>query len=193
MQHLNTHASTLERNPDRKLADARHVRLAGIQEVTGPNEIVHLAPLRVVEDIECFRAELYSDFLGWFENLIHRHIDVGTMRRVQAVPAGITESQALRLGVGIGIEKQRPFLIGIPCGNVEGIPHNISKRAVRDDTVSHASRVSKSSVVNRERCPALRSQDSRVLPATEKPMNQPATAKRRKFVDPSYSQNMPLV
>src|SRR5271168_4125340 len=100
----------------------------------------------MIENVESFRTELYIDSLRRLEHLVYRHVEVGAMRKIQAIPAGVAESESLGFDKGVGIEEQRPFLSGISGRNRERIADNVSERAIRDDTVGHTGAVPVASV-----------------------------------------------
>ena len=76
-----------ECNPKSKLQNPRHVSTGRVKEVLCAYVAVHAVPLGVVEDIEGLRAELELHFVFWFEDLVHRRIEVGATGQVQTVPA----------------------------------------------------------------------------------------------------------
>ena len=60
------------------------------KEITAGRTGIHHATverreLRVIENIEHFPPELHIHLLHWFERFVYRHVELGPVRKVQAV------------------------------------------------------------------------------------------------------------
>ena len=115
-------AASLENKLRAELQNTRVVRTARVQEVVveaagiacrivGPavtrDVVIDPIPLRMVEDVEPFRAELKSPGFREREALKQSHVEIGARGIVQEVAARVAERQAGRRNEGVGVEEQR--------------------------------------------------------------------------------------
>ena len=73
--------------------------------VTG--RVINRAPLRMVEDVECFGAELEVHVLVHREVLEKTHIEIGAVRQSENVATGVAIGEPLRSGKGIAVVEPR--------------------------------------------------------------------------------------
>lgn len=74
--------------------------------------IIHCAPLRMVEDVECLRAKLEVHLFVNREVLEEAHIEVCAMRQVENVATRVAIRKPLRSGEGVAVEESRSLHSG---------------------------------------------------------------------------------
>ena len=74
--------------------------------------IINRAPLRMVEDIEGFRAKLEVHLFAHGEVLEEAHIEISAVRQTENVAAGVAIGKPLRSGKGIAVVEARALYSG---------------------------------------------------------------------------------
>src|ERR1700733_15058273 len=113
----------LEKKLQTELSDPGLVSPAGVEKIIGSvaervavhaivstgidfqtaTAIIHPAPLRMVEYVECFGTKFERHRFPYFEVLEQSHIKIETAGPDQGIATGITEGEAGRLRVSAGI------------------------------------------------------------------------------------------
>ena len=194
----------LEAELQGKLHDARVVRSGRAQEIVAAQRVLNTAsagdrasdPLRVVEDVESFCAELKIKPLVQLEVLVQRHVEVPTSGIIQHVASGAPLGEASGLGKGIRIEEKRPLDAGIRGKNRPRDLVRISdqiREAAGAVAVPQPGAVREDSIHDGEWRSALRHEDSRVLPAAKSALFPTCDIEEGKIVYPTGGQYVSLV
>src|SRR5271157_3948506 len=90
-------------------------------------------PLRVVEDVEGFGAELEACPFVDLKQFEQRHVKIGPARHIQEITPGISKGKPTRIGEGAGIEEQGARSpVGRSAGrrwSSVGVAHDVRKNA----------------------------------------------------------------
>src|SRR3984957_11778774 len=157
-------------------------------------------PLGMVENIECFHAELHRNGFVNRETLEQRHVKIQPAGTIQEVSSRIAErqpgrrrkrsrivEQGSRAGRQCGNRGCRRLAIGTHAGNQIGI------RPVSAYTVCHTSVVAEDAIQHAKRLPGIERRDSGVLPISECHLLPSVCPVRRKAVHVAERKYMPFV